>query len=331
MVHDPSVRRQASFSEIAAALRRRSHLLDEGLSERTISRKVHAGSLIRLRRGWFLDGDLWRELWDESRHLALVIAVSGDAVGRAPVFSHASAAALWGLPWWGPLELRAHVLAGGAARCSSHDVFRHEDAVPDADVTERHGLRCTTLARTLADVARTTRAEAAIAVADAAFQRVAGPPRQYEHDLAERFRESMYRRLAVPGGRGIRIACRVIAIADGRADRPGESVSRLQLRRLGFSHIRPQVRVPGPTGDYWVDFAIDDCDAFGEFDGQAKYLDEAMRSGLSLDEVVMREKRREDWIRGATQRRFARWEAAHISSSARLGARLAAFGIRPSP
>ena len=122
----------------------------------------------------------------------------------------------------------------------------------------------------------------------------------------------------------------MIEFADGRAQLPGESVSRLQLVRLGFARPRLQVPVAGPHGQtYWVDFGLDDVDALGEFDGKGKYLDEAMRDGLSLEAVLLEEKKREDWIRGRTQRRFARWSNEHLGTPELLAARLAAFGIRP--
>jgi uncharacterized membrane protein len=76
-----------------------------------------------------------------------------------------------------------------------------------------------------------------------------------------------------------------------------------------------------------VDLDIEEVATFVEFDGHGKYLEESLRSGRSLDEVLLAEKRREDWIRGVTQRRFVRVEDAHIGSAEALASRLAAFGI----
>jgi hypothetical protein len=137
---------------------------------------------------------------------------------------------------------------------------------------------------------------------------------------------------AASGARGIRRARWVIAFADGRAHLPGESVSRLQLSRLGFRPPQLQVPVAGPAGRrYFVDFGLTDVRAFGEFDGRDKYLDEAMRRGLPLERVLLEEKQREDWIRGTTQWRFARWGDEHITSPKALAKRLASFSISPSP
>jgi hypothetical protein len=123
----------------------------------------------------------------------------------------------------------------------------------------------------------------------------------------------------------------VLAFADGRAELPGESVSRVRLAELGFRRIRLQVVVDAPAAgrQYRVDFGLDDADAFGEFDGRIKYHDIGMTRGRTADEIFEREKQREDWIRGTTGRRLVRWGWADIETADMLALRLAAFGIHP--
>jgi hypothetical protein len=117
-------------------------------------------------------------------------------------------------------------------------------------------------------------------------------------DAMEWFRESAMRHL-LPGSRGVRNARRVLDIADGRVQLPGEAISLMYLLDLGFARPRLQVPVAVPSGtEYFVDFGLDDADVWGEFDGRAKYLDPAMRrAGESVEDAVLREKSREDWIR----------------------------------
>lgn len=104
----------------------------------------------------------------------------------------------------------------------------------------------------------------------------------------------------------------------------------MQLHRLGFRRVTLQVPVRGPAGqEYRVDFGLEDVRALGEFDGEIKYTDATMRGGLTIQEVVLAEKRREDWIRGVTQRSLVRWEYPHIARPELLGRRLAEFGISP--
>lgn len=272
----------------------------------------------------------WTGLWPESRHRAHVLAVALSARGTSPVFSHVSAAALWGLPLWGTTPRRVHVLAGSVDRHSIPDLLRHEGRLPDVDVTERDGLRLTSLARTAYDVARTLSPEGAIAAVDAAVALHAGAARSFDPDAAAHITEDLRRRVARPGARGIRLARQIVELADGRAQLPLESIARLQLTRMGFARPDVQVPVRAPAGgNYFVDLGLDDVGAFCEVDGETKYLDEALRSGRTLEQVLLAEKQREDWIRGTTQRPLARVGASHIASLSVFARRLASFHIHP--
>jgi hypothetical protein len=303
-----------------------------GLGEREILARTGAGELHKVRRGWWVDGQLWDDLWPESRHLLHVIAATSDGESRDSAASHSSAAVLHQLPIYRTALPRVHLTTPHAARISSGpDVMRHVHALAEDDVTVVNGIRCTTLSRTVFDLVRTLSPEAALAAADAALRRVALRGHHYDEARAAQWREEQNRRLRdAAGARGVRQGRWIIEMADGRAQLPGESVSRLQLRRLGFRVLRLQVPVRSPDGGwYWVDIGIEEADAWGEFDGEAKYLDEAMRTGRSIEQVLLDEKSREDWIRGTTHRRFCRWGDAHIRTPSALGRRLAAFGIHP--
>lgn len=317
---------------ISQLVRSRAALALDGWTDRGIATAVADGTLVSLRRGWFMHSQEHEKLWPEQRHHAHVVAVARDARASA-VMSHSSAAVLWGLPLHGIRCTRVHITCAGPSRISSgSDVMRHLAPLPESDVALRNGIRCTSLSRTVFDLVRTLPLEAAVAVADAAERQMAERGREWDVDAVVSWRRQLEQRLAAAGGaRGIRQARWVTEFADGRAQLPGESVSRLQLRRLGFADPDLQVPVEGPHDrDYFVDFGFADVRSFGEFDGKTKYLDEAMRSGKTLEQVLLEEKQREDWIRGRTQWRFARWGSEHIVAPAALAARLAAFGI-PAP
>jgi hypothetical protein len=326
------MKRTIVLADAKRMLRSRAELIDRGWRDRRIRAAVEEKTLVRVRRGWFVTREAWDGLWAEGRHLVEVAAAASDMAGGSHVFSHVSAAVLWGLPLFRLVPTRVHVTGSTVMKASNTlGVSRHEDRLPDEDVTAIDGILCTSLERTVLDVARFVSAEAAVAVADAALAVSTVRGHAYDEAEATRWREALTRR-AVDGGaiRGIRQARRVIDFADGRAQLPGESVSRLQLVRLGFDKPRLQVPVAGPGGTtYWIDLGLDDVDAFGEFDGKTKYLDESQRSGLPLEEVLLREKQREDWVRGTTHRRLARWGDEHIGTPELLGARLESFGIRP--
>ncbi len=151
----------------------------------------------------------------------------------------------------------------------------------------------------------------------------------YDEDAAEAWRDDLRSRWN-DGMRGAVQARWLTQFVDGRAQLPGESVSRLQLRRLGFAPPMLQVPVRGANGDwYFVDFGFVRCRRFGEFDGLGKYLEPGLRAVDTPLDAVLEEKRREDDIRGVTGWSFARWGSMHIGTPELLGKRLAAFGVVP--
>ncbi|MFF3027397.1 MULTISPECIES: hypothetical protein [unclassified Microbacterium] len=313
-------------------VRSRADLLVNGWTDRKIAGAVRDGALHQLRRGWFIDSGEREKLWEEERHRAHVIAVARDARGPA-VMSHSSAAVLWGLPLYGMRLTRVHMTTDAPHRISSSpDVRRHVSPLRVDDVSVVGGIRCTGLARTVFDLIRELPLEAAVAVADAGERQMASRGREWDQDARTSWRQGLRERLERGAGvRGIRQARWVSVFADGRAESPGESVSRLQLFRLGFESPELQVRVDGPDGRaYFVDFGLRGLRAFGEFDGRQKYVDAALRSGKPVEQVVLEEKQREDWIRGTTHWRFARWDTSHIKTPRALALRLAAFGLSPS-
>lgn len=317
-------------SELSLAIHSRRMLLFDGWTERSLRRAVEEGDMRVVRRGWYIGADEWKDLWMEERHRAHVIAVTRDAQTAAPV-CRTSAAVLWDLPLYRIDPKWVHQLCTPDARNSNVvDVKRHTEPYGSLDVDVIDGIRCTSLSRTVFDLIRTLPKDAAVAVADAAERQMALRGREWDMDAVQSWRLGMAQRIeAHPGARGIRQARWVAEFADGRAQLPGESVSRLHLHRLGFAAPRLQVEVEGPHGHpYFVDFGLDDVRAFGEFDGETKYRDEAMRQGRSLEDVLLDEKRREDWIRGCTGWGLVRWGSPHIRTAQTLGARLEEFSVR---
>lgn len=330
--HAGAVPRNLSFDEASAAVVTRQQLLEAGMSSRAIGQTVASGKHRRLQRNRYVRSDLWADVWPESQHLLRVCAAVGEMRESRAVAAYESAGVLHELPLYRHVPVAVHVTMPTGSRMSSRPgLSRHSELLPEEDITVVSGVRCTTLERTVFDLVRTLTVEAAIAVADTALRQAAMVGRTYDQTAAAGWRQRMIERCARSRGvRGVRQAEMVIRFADGRAESSGESVSRLQLARLGFRRLRLQVAVAGPDGkEYRVDIEIEDANAFYEFDGVGKFLDEAMRSGRTLEQVVLNEKRREDWIRGTTQKRFARAESPHIVTPANLGKRLAAFGITP--
>jgi hypothetical protein len=319
-----------SIAEARGALRSREEVLASGVTERTARHLVASGDLVRVHRGFYVEGGLWATLWPEGRQLLRVVAVARASPGDGPVFMHASAAALWELPLRGvdPSPVHTLILGSRHSRVAA-GVVRHDAEVADSDIVERHGLRCTSLTRTVFDIARLTPLETAVCVADAALRSLAVHGQEQDAGTAELWRERL-QNLAADSRRGVRQARWITEFADGRAQLPGESVSRLQLFRLGYRDVELQVPVVGSEGDqYYLDFGFRRSRVFGEFDGEGKYLEPELRSAPTAIDAVLAEKRREDDIRGVTGWGVRRWGSAHIRTPGTLAARLAAFGIHP--
>lgn len=329
--HSPKMPHHITLDDARRVVLTREALERNHWRERDIARAVADGTLRRLQRNrYVLDAD-WHDLWSESRHRIETAAAFGEMRDGDAAASYDSAGVVWGFAMYRHVPIEVHVtIPDGRHVPSRVGLRRHADALPEEDVTTHLGIRCTTLDRTAFDLARTLSFEAAVVVADAALRRAALVDRTYDLDKAEEWRERMLERAArASGKRGVRQAIEVIRLADGRAESPTESVARVQLLRLGFQRLRLQVPVAGPGGtEFRVDIGIEDVGAFLEIDGMGKYQDEALRSGRTLEQVLLDEKRREDWIRGTTQRRFVRAEEKHVGTPDLLGRRLAALGIR---
>lgn len=324
------MRHRIDIPQARELLRTREQLLEGGRSVRGLRADVTDGRLIRLHRGAYVHAADWAELWWEGRHLLKVLAVRAASTGDGPLFSHVSAAVLWGLPLHRMGDRPVQIVVDGRRHSRViAGVVRRDMQLDAEDVSEVDGFRLTSLTRTAFDVARTGPFDMAVGCADAALRRVCITGHEIDPDADAEWRSDAMR-LARPGLRGVRQARLVIDFADGRAQLPGESVSRVRLHQLGFSQYDLQVPVTGARGNrYWVDFGFLRSRTFGEFDGEGKYTDAALRSTPTAQAAVLAEKQREDDIRGMTGWGFARWGYDHIRTPDALGARLAAFGVRP--
>lgn len=315
-------------SERTIPLISRQQLDALGWHSRRLRHAVDAGELHVLRRGVYVRAADLAEATTEQRMVVRARALAFVS-RRPPVFCGPTAAAILGLPILRD-DGALHVICEEPRSRSGPGIIRHRNPADDSFVMETAGLRCTSLPRTVVDVSRHESRDAAVCVADAALRQTAfRPPGTYDERAATAMKDEMHR-IAAMTTRGRVRAERVIGLADGRAQLPGESISRLRLLELGFAAPSLQVPVPGPRGrTFWVDFGLDDVGAWGEFDGRVKYRELPAASGRDAFEVLDQEKHREDWIRGTTHRRFARWGWRDLKDATTLGRRLAAFGIEP--
>lgn len=279
-----------------------------------------------MSRGVYLDSHTWTTMDRHERYRARIAAVT-TRLGADTVASHASAAALWRLPWLGTWPTKVHVVAEhSAGGRSDAEVFRHTTGIPGSHELV-DGIRVTHLARTIADVARTVDFGTAVTIADAALRRSQHPLGSIPHSAPSR--DDLLEQLAgLPLHQGVVKARRAIVFADGRADRPGESMSRVSIHRARLEAPQLQERMRGRSGRVWtVDFWWPRFNVIGEFDGKWKYTDPEFMAGRSGQQVLLDEKDREDDLRAANHG-FVRWDWPIAVSSTALRARLVAAGVR---
>jgi hypothetical protein len=273
---------------------RRPTALSMGLDDNGIAQMRSSGQWGILRHGAYVDVQRMAGASAEERHRMLIEASLPIAADNAAV-SHVSAAILhrhdvWGIPL-GTVHLTRPGHGGGHRRRWIHT---HVSPLRPDEVMEIDGIPVTTPARTVLDLARAAGMESSVVTADHALHIKSVTPEELE-DARQR----------AMGWPGMVRAARVLAFADGLAESPGESRSRLHIARAGLPKPRLQVHIWSADGFYLgrVDFWFEEFRTVGEFDGRVKYgrmlaeKDLAENVAEKIGRIVFEEKRREDAIR----------------------------------
>lgn len=289
------------------------HVVSVDQDDRRLRRERDAGIRRRVRRGAYVDEDLWVEFTPLQRYQVKVQAVAGTRRLR-PVIAFDSAAALWGYPRLGAWPSVVHIIVDPASGARSRNgVAVHRDRLEPEDVVEIDGMLVTSPARTLVDLARNSERAVSVAAIDRALNKRRTTPQnrvdvQQLIDVCDRVVTSR-------GGKRARLA---IEFSDGRADNAAESVSRVQIFELGFPAPVLQRRHVNPRGgNYYTDFEWPDFMVIGELDGLGKYLKEEYLGSMNPGDAVVKEKIREDALR-AEGNRVARWLPEDLLHPGRL-------------
>lgn len=295
----------------ASSLVRRSAAIADGFSDAELAAMVRRRGLVRLQRGAYLPSSAGLPADLVARH-RLGVAATVASLRRPGIVSHASAAALHGLPLWGVALARVHLLRCPPANGSgSARVHLHVARVHDEELTVVDGILVTDVTRTVVDVARAESFESAVVTADAALASRRTSRAQLEECLAAMG--------LVPGTRR---AARVIRFADGLSESVGESRSRVLMRRLGLPAPDLQVRVLRRDRSVIgrCDFGWEGQRTLGEFDGRIKY-GRLLRPDQDAGDAVFGEKRREDEMRDLGWE-MARWTWVDLDRPGDVGLRI---------
>ncbi|MGW6378743.1 type IV toxin-antitoxin system AbiEi family antitoxin domain-containing protein [Rhodococcus sp. NPDC055112] len=266
---------------------RRPEALQRGATDRQLQRMCTKGSWRRLRPGSFTDRGQFDALDAVGQHRMLaesmILASSSNAV-----LSHQSAAVIHGLELWNTPLLRVHLTrdrrTGGRTSAVRHV---HSAPLDASEVIEVDGLRVTSLARTILDLARTLPFEQVLVVGDHALH---STPLSSD-DLGAAV-------ASIAGRPGSAVARRVLGLLDGRSESVGESRSRALFLRHQLPLPEPQPNLYAAGGAHLgrVDFLLEELGVVGEFDGLSKY-GRLVPDGQTPADVVCAEKLREDAIR----------------------------------
>jgi len=234
--------------------------------------------------------------------------------------SHRSALAVHGFPVSSPMPPRVHVIdRSRSATKTTGLMVRHSAALADAEIVDVGGLKVVRPVRAASDVSRLESLRSSVMALDHGLR------------LGAFDRGSLQAAVERAPRVGRRRALIALDLADALAESPGESLSRVVMVEIG-------VPLPVLQREFWdrwgligrVDFWWPGLGVVGEFDGLTKYLELARRSGRSLDQVKIDEKKREDRIRALPAvRGFARWDWATANDPRRLAAVLADAGVAP--
>ncbi len=246
--------------------------LRQGLSRHQVARRVSTGRWTRLRHGRYALTARLQTLDARQQHLVAVAALLACR-GQDDAASHLSAAAAHG--WALPLDGAGHPTltspSGTVPTRGRSDFVVQVAALGEGDVVELRPdvdgqllpLRCTSAARTLADLLRHLPVPDSVAIADDALRRREVDPSRVTAELRRQQSWPYASRAAT-----------AVALVDPRRESWLESYSFAGLARAGLPLPTPQVAVHDERGRFVgrVDGWWDDVAVALEPDGRGKYL-----------------------------------------------------------
>ena len=295
--------------------------IQQGRTPKELASGCRSGALVRVRRGVYVDGGLWRALkpWEQYR---VRVSAAAETFVAPTIFAWHSAATVWRIPTIG-LRHPVHALTlqndGGRSRAG---VLRHYAPKAGLKFVRRDGLLVTGRIRTVLDLAAFSPFVEAVVPIDHVLRPdiAQGLPALTKEQLLAGI-DGNYTAAAE---KRIRAA---VEFADSRSGSPGESYSRALMWVAGFEapelqhEMRDGSGLVGYTDYYW-----DGVRVVGEFDGVEKYVKPEYLKGRTISQAVVDEKDREDRIR-ALGNGVVRWVWADLMAAGQLERKLAAAGV----
>lgn len=274
-------------TDLDALLRLRSELIAEGLTDNQIARLVRAKVLHRVRHGAYVPYDAWAALTPEDRHRLRCRAVLRTA-HESTTLTHVSSVTERGVTVWGISLDAVHTTQRGRHRAGRRvrDWIPHRGKLTDEEVEFVNGVPISIAPRAAAEVCTTTTVEPALVVVNGLLRAKAM--------TLEEFAEHAKLCRLWPGSMTTDL---VLRLADPRLESVGEDRFSYLCFRQRLPKPEPQIEVYDENGKLFarVDFGWPEFEVFVEFDGKIKY-ERFRRDGETLEEFLMREKKREERI-----------------------------------
>jgi Protein of unknown function (DUF559) len=240
-------------------------VLAAGISEQRLRTLLRRGQLVRIGHDCYvLEKAADALAGDPDRQFLLPTAAALASLGAGVVASHTVAARIHRLDLLDrPDDLVTLTRApGSGTRKSVKGVRLTAAALPAGHVTVRYGLRVTTPARTVVDLARVLPFQAGVVTTDSALR-------------ARLTRKKELRAVVADCRRwpGIARAREVVEFANGLSESALESIARVAFRDLGLPPPQLNVWVGGDDVVGRADFLWEQFNTIGEADGALKYKD----------------------------------------------------------
>jgi hypothetical protein len=272
--------------ELGAAVVLRSELLAGGLTDNQIQALVRSGELHRVRHGAYVSAALWATVSSEDRHRVLVRAVLKRA-HPTTVVSHVSNAVERGAPVWGISLDEVHTtrLDGKNGRREA-GIVHHRGALEASEVEFVNGIPLTSAVRCAVEMSTMAGVEPALVTVDGLLHTGQLTAVEFDGELErlkrwpDTLRGTIVQRLCDPRVQSVAESRTVYLCWDQHLPRPESQVPILDESGRVFAY---------------ADFAWRRYGVFLEFDGRLKY-ERFRREGETLEQYLMREKRREELI-----------------------------------
>jgi hypothetical protein len=259
---------------------------DNGLTTTELRSLVRRRQLVPLRRGLYVDGELWDSLdpYREQHRLRTRAVILG--LKRGFVVSHDSAAHELGLEILVPPVAHTHITRKGSTTAwTRYGVKHHYAGYLPQQVTQLDGLEVLDAARTAIDIARELGEPYGEIACDAAMRH--GVTRAQLRAALEPMASWPY----------IHRTRRAVEFADPGAQTPIETLGRILVDELGLGPVDTQFPMRAADGRViWCDMRVG-CHIF-ETHGRIKYLspEEGGVAETPPAEVAWRAQKRERWL-----------------------------------